>query len=114
MKRSTAFGLIAAACLVLGGCARNPALGPLRAGVTAADAENWDEAVRYWTKALELTPNSAAAHNNLAVAYERRGAWGQAAQEYETALRLDPQNTRIRGNYETFKARLEAGRKRAP
>lgn len=114
MKRSTVPGLIAAACLVLGGCAGNPALGPLRAGVAAANAESWDDAVGYWTKALELAPHSAAAHNNLAVAYERKGAWDQAAKEYETALSLDPQNAQIRGNYETFKARLEAGRKRAP
>ena len=110
MRRSILLGLVAAG-LALAGCARSLAVGPLRAGVAAADAENWDEAVRCWIRALEAAPNSAAAHNNLAVAYERRGAWPEAAKEYETALRLDPQNALIRGNYETFRARLEACRR---
>jgi Tfp pilus assembly protein PilF len=114
MRRSVIPGLLAAACLTLGGCAGSQAARPLQAGVAAAAAENWDEAVRCWTKALEIAPNSAAAHNNLAVAYERRGAWSEAAKEYEAAVRFDPQNALIRGNYETFKARLEAGRRRRP
>ena len=114
MKRRIALGLIAAACLSFGGCSRALVNGPLRAGVAAADAEKWDEAVQYWAKALALNPDSPAAHNNLAVAYERQGDWDGAAREYEAALRLDPENAQIRANYESFKVRLEAGRKRRP
>jgi Tfp pilus assembly protein PilF len=95
-------------------CARGLAVAPLRAGVEAADAERWDEAVQYWTKAVALDPNSAAAHNNLAIAAERQGDWTTAAKEYDIAVRLDPENARIRANYESFKARLEAGGKKRP
>ena len=97
-----------------GGCARPLASGALRAGVEAASGNDWEEAVRYWTKALEQDPGSPAAHNNLAVALERQGAWEEARREYEAALRLDPDNRTIKDNYESFKARQESGRWRAP
>lgn len=106
--------LILAVGLSAGGCARSLAVAPLRAGVEAADAENWDAAVQHWTKAIALNPNSAAAHNNLAVAAERKGDWTTAAKEYEAAARLAPENSLIRANYESFKARLEAGRRQVP
>jgi Tfp pilus assembly protein PilF len=115
MRREIALALLLLAVGVsAGGCARSLAVAPLRAGVEAADAERWDEAVQYWTKAVALEPNSAAAHNNLAIAAERQGDWTTAAKEYEIAVRLDPENARIRANYESFKARLEAGGKKRP
>jgi Tfp pilus assembly protein PilF len=114
MRRTLAAVSILLFGLVCCGCARNMVVAQLQAGVAAADAESWDEAVRCWTRALEIAPDSAAIHNNLAVAYERQGAWDEAAGEYEAALSLDPGNARIRGNYETFKARLAAGRRRRP
>jgi Tfp pilus assembly protein PilF len=95
-------------------CARSLVTAPLNAGVVAAGEERWDEAVRYWKTALEQDPESAAAHNNLAVACEKRGAFEEAGREYEAALRLDPGNALIKANYESFKARLEAGRGRRP
>ena len=87
---------------------------PLMNGVAAARADSWDEAVRQWKKALDLGPDSAAAHNNLAIAYEKQGAFEEARKEYEAALRLDPGNAVIKDNYERFKARLEAWRRRRP
>jgi len=112
MKHRVLWGIVLAVLLALSACARNMATGPINDGVAAANEEDWEKAVEHWTKALELSPDSAAVHNNLAVAYERQGSWEQAAKEYETALRLDPDNAQIRGNYESFKGRLEAGRKR--
>lgn len=114
MKPPAAFLLLAIAGLSAAACARNLSLGPLRAGVAAAADERWEEAVRYWRQALAQDPRSAAAHNNLAVAYEKTGDWAAAAREYEDAMRLDPTNTLIRGNYETFKARLDASRRKRP
>jgi Flp pilus assembly protein TadD len=97
---------LAAAC--------RPALAskPLLNGVAAARADSWDEAVRQWKMALDLGPDSAAAHNNLAVAYEKQGAFEEARKEYEAALRLDPGNAAIKDNYDRFKARLGAERGR--
>jgi tetratricopeptide (TPR) repeat protein len=89
-------------------CARLPAPNALASGVAAAQGGDWDEAVRYWTAALERDPGSAAVHNNLAVAFEKRGAWDEARREYEAALRLDPANRTIRENFEAFEARTAA------
>jgi len=114
MNRQIAPLVVLVALLFLGACSRPLATGPLAAGVAAAREDRWEEAVRYWKMALETSPDSAAAHNNLAVAYEKQGAFDEAGREYEAALRLAPGNSEIRVNYEAFKARLEAGRKRGP
>jgi Tfp pilus assembly protein PilF len=113
-RRTASLLLLIAAGLALGACARSLSVGPLRAGVAAANDERWDEAVRYWKQALQLDPKSAAAHNNLAVAYEKLGDWPAAAKEYEEAMRLDPKNAQIRGNYEAFQGRLDAARGKRP
>lgn len=112
MKRRTALLVIVAACLSFAACARSLSVGPLRAGVAAADDEKWDEAVVFWKQALVQDPGSAAAHNNLAVAFEKQGDWDAAAKEYEEAVRLEPRNALIRGNYESFKGRVDAAKRR--
>jgi Flp pilus assembly protein TadD len=104
----------AGAFLAAGGCARPLAPGPLEAGVAAAEDGRWEEAVRHWTAVLEQEPGSAAAHNNLAVALERSGDWDGAGREYAAALRLAPDDPVIRANAESFRLRLEAGRRRSP
>jgi Tfp pilus assembly protein PilF len=114
MNRQIAPLVVLIPLLWLGACARPLATEPLAAGVAAASEDRWDEAVRYWKKALEQDPDSAAAHNNLAVAYEKQGAFDEAGREYEAALRLAPANAEIQVNYGAFKARLEAGRRKGP
>ncbi|MGB8957843.1 MAG: tetratricopeptide repeat protein [Candidatus Aminicenantales bacterium] len=114
MKRPLVPLLVFLALLSCGACARHLATTPLNAGVLAAGEERWEEAVQYWKKALEQDPDSAAAHNNLAVACEKRGALEEAGREYEAALRLDPGNALIKVNYESYKVRLEGGRGRLP
>ena len=114
MKRPLVPLLVLFALFSCGACARHPATTPLNAGVLAAGEERWEEAVQYWKKALEQDPDSAAAHNNLAVACEKRGDLEEAGREYEAALRLDPGNALIKANYESYKARIEGGRGRLP
>jgi Tfp pilus assembly protein PilF len=111
LTRSTA-AVVGVGALIFGlaACARPLATRPIKAGVTAARADDWETAVRHWTEAVRQDPGSAAARNNLAVAYEKRGDWDAAGREYREALRLDPDNRAIRLNYEAYKARLEAGR----
>lgn len=113
--RPTVFLTLVSLSLPLAAACRLPlASKTLMNGVAAARADRWDDAVVHWKNALAQNPGSAAAHNNLAIAYEKKGAWEEARKEYEAALRLDPGNAVIKDNYERFKARLEAWRGRKP
>lgn len=113
MKRALPGILAAVVLAALAACARPLSVRALQAGVEAARADDWDAAVRHWTEAVRLDPRSAAAHNNLAVAHEKRGDWDAARAEYEAAVRLAPDDLAIRTNYAAFKARLGTAREKA-
>jgi Tfp pilus assembly protein PilF len=49
-----------------------------------------------------MDPAYAAAHNNLAVAYEHEGELDRAKAAYERALEFEPDNQFIQQNYELF------------
>lgn len=72
-------------------------------GIKVAQQGLWREAVYRWERAVELDPQYAAAHNNLAIAYESQGNFAKAKAAYERALELDPKNQFIRQNYDLFK-----------
>lgn len=93
--------------LLLSGCSLVRDLDQLRFGVWAAEHDLWNEAIFRWKKVLEQDPDSAAAHNNLAVAYEKKGLWEESRREYEIALKLAPENENIKLNYKRFKENLE-------
>ncbi len=108
MKKKACFIL----CLLplffqLCGCGASQTQSQLHFGILSAQKDLWDEAIFRWKKTLEIDPDSAAAHNNLAVAYEKKGFWEEAKKEYELALKLSPKNEYIQSNYERFKKRLE-------
>jgi Flp pilus assembly protein TadD len=100
--------LALAAATWFGAC--RPPAGPVdvRLGVEAARDGRWDEAVARWTKAAASDPSSAAAHNNLAVAFERLGRFDEARAEYEAALTLAPKSAQIRENFLRFKESCKA------
>ena len=54
-----------------------------------------------------MNPDSVAAHNNLAVAYEKKGMFKEAKEEYERALKLNPNNKYVKANYKKFQRNLE-------
>jgi Flp pilus assembly protein TadD len=85
-------------------CASRNVLSQLNFGVKAAENQLWDEAVFRWKKVVEASPRSAAAHNNLAVAYEKKGLWEEARREYQLALKLDPDNEYIQSNFKNFQS----------
>src|ERR1041385_2103513 len=63
----------------------------------------WREAIYRWERATQIDPTYAAAHNNLAIAYEHEGELDKARAAYEKALQLEPNNSYIKQNYELFK-----------
>lgn len=71
-------------------------------GNRLAQQDVWQEAVYRWKLSLENEGESASAHNNLAVAYEHLGKFGQAEEEYKKALKLEPDHRQIKSNYERF------------
>jgi hypothetical protein len=90
------------------GCRSPAGRTDLRLGVAASQNDQWDDAVACWTRALAAEPSSAAAHNNLAVAYERQGRRDEARKEYESALELAPDSARVRQNFGQFTGSREA------
>jgi Flp pilus assembly protein TadD len=72
-------------------------------GINVAQRGLWREAIYRWEKAIEIDPTYAAAHNDLAIAYEHEGQLDKARKAYEKALELDPNNVQIRQNFELFK-----------
>ena len=97
--------------LVFTRCAAPVPQSQLHFGIHAAQRDLWDEAIFRWKKAVELQPESAAAHNNLAVAYEKKGLLEDAEKEYKIAIDLNAKNEYIKTNYERFKARMTQGEK---
>jgi Flp pilus assembly protein TadD len=72
-------------------------------GINVAQRGLWREAIYRWERAAQIDPTYAAAHNNLAIAYEHEGELDKARAAYEKALELEPNNTFIKQNYELFK-----------
>jgi tetratricopeptide (TPR) repeat protein len=102
-RRSVLILFVSALILVLfQGCSRPFIENQLYFGAEAARKDLWDEAIFRWRKVLISDPQSAAAHNNLAVAYEKKGLWDKAREEYEIALTLSPDNKYIKSNFQNF------------
>lgn len=77
-------------------------------GVVLAHLGYWKDAVRHWQKALEIDTHNSNARNNLAVAYEHKGACELATEQYEAAMAVEPSSVTIRQNYNLHQ-RLKEG-----
>jgi Tfp pilus assembly protein PilF len=102
--RSLLFALLfAAAASPVAADARDDAKQQVEFGISVAQRGLWREAIYRWERAAQIDPTYAAAHNNLAIAYEHEGELDKARGAYEKALELEPDNTFIKQNYELFK-----------
>ena len=81
-------------------------------GVRMAKMNLWREAMFRFRREVEITPDNAMAHNNLAVALEANGDFDGAAREYREALRLDRSNEHIQKNYSRFVEFTQKAKKR--
>ncbi len=100
-------GLVLALGFFLAACVSHREIDQLAFGAWAAEKDLWDEAIFRWKKVLQENPSSASAHNNLAVAYEKKGLWEEAKKEYEIALKLAPKNPWIEANFKSFQLNLK-------
>ena len=83
--------------------ARSDAKKQVEFGISVAQRGLWREAIYRWERAVQIDPTYAAAHNNLAIAYEHEGDLVKARAAYERALEIEPSNTMVKQNYELFK-----------
>ena len=95
--------LFASAVSPLAADARDDAKKHVEFGIQVAQRGLWREAIFRWERAAKIDPTYAAAHNNLAIAYEHEGELDKARAAYEKALELEPNNALIKQNYELFK-----------
>jgi Flp pilus assembly protein TadD len=81
-------------------------------GVQMARMNLWREALFRFQRAVQISPDNALAHNNLAVAWEANGDFEKARKEYLEALKLDRSNQYIQKNYSRYVEFLSRNRKR--
>jgi Tfp pilus assembly protein PilF len=105
MRHSMFLPLVLAVALVapLSADARSDAKKQVQFGISVAQKGLWREAIYRWERATQIDPTYAAAHNNLAIAYEHEGELDKARKAYEKAIELDPTNASIKQNYELFR-----------
>lgn len=74
-------------------------------GVRAADAGRWEEAEFRWLKAIAIDPGVACSYNNLAVMFERDGAYDDADEQYRMALEhaVGSERTDVLDNFARFR-----------
>ena len=72
-------------------------------GLIAQKQENFDEAIRFFLRAVALNSNYADAYNNLGVAYESKRSFDLAVDAYKKALHIDSNNALARKNLDRFK-----------
>ena len=100
---SVAVLLTALGGVAYGDDARSDAKAQVEFGIAVAQRGLWKEAIYRWERATQIDPTYAAGFNNLAVAYEHEGMLDRAAEAYERALKLEPNNALVRQNFELFK-----------
>jgi len=70
--------------------AASPAEDYFRKGYLAAMSREWDQAIEWYSKAVEINPGNAEVYFQRAITYEMTGKPLQAIDDYEKAIRLKP------------------------
>lgn len=67
-------------------------------GLTSMKEGNPREALKYFTKAIEINPNESKYYNDRGVAYKRSGDLEKALSDYEKSLEINPHYTNALNN----------------
>ena len=62
----------------------------LNLGVALMEVDKIDESIDNLSKAIQIKPDFAEAHNNMGIALERQGNFTEAVRHYREALRIKP------------------------
>jgi tetratricopeptide (TPR) repeat protein len=62
-------------------------------GYNAAELKEYDNAILYYQKSIDLNPNNASPYINLGLAYHDKGNLDKAIQVLQKAIDLNPQNS---------------------
>ena len=74
-------------------------------GLALATKGSFDEAIRYYEKAIQLSPEKEDAHSSLAYAFLKQRRFAEATREYEQVLRLNPNDAEAHNNLGNMLAR---------
>lgn len=100
IKRLLAITVIITTLLV--GCATGNQNRVINFGIEMAQKGLWQEAAFRWRSELDKTGPSAALLNNLAIAAESAGDFGEAERLYQEALKMAPNHPVISENQKLF------------
>ena len=67
-------------------------------GLTVGEEGHYEEAIKYFEKAISIDNKYLRAYDNLAVTYTRMNKYGQAKKVWEKALQINPNNSEVRKN----------------
>ena len=59
-------------------------------GIAYHQQDNLPQAISYYTKAIEINPDYAAAYSNRGLAYHQQGNLPQAISDYTKAIEINP------------------------
>lgn len=59
-------------------------------GIAESKKENYEEAIKYYKKAIEIDPNFAFAYDNIGISYRKLGDYNKAIIYYKKSLKIDP------------------------
>ncbi|MHB0972447.1 MAG: trypsin-like peptidase domain-containing protein [Thermoanaerobaculia bacterium] len=70
----------------------------VRAGLSAAKADEWEESIALLKRAVKTRPSYAEGHNALGVVYETLGKYDEAFESYREAIRAKPDYAEAHAN----------------
>ncbi len=72
-------------------------------GLNCVSKNNYDKAIEYYTRALEIDPNDPLTWDSIGNAYEHDGRKEEAEKAYQKAHELAPEDPEIMGHLKSKK-----------